>query len=226
MAPLRRSPLAPLSRSSLASLGRSLTIVKQVREKESSIHDYASYIPIGNAVQKLSAWQNQGAEIYYLTSRTDAKEVGDIKHVLKENNFPTGQLFFRKQEEYKDVPERVIPDILIEDDCESIGGINKMAITHMKPEIRKRIKSIVVKEYNGIDHLPDNIHELVSRELKGGNMDINLFPNPNISWEQDRCPWNESEGTTKHKCAVKDVSICKHFQGIKNPDIVLCSYPI
>ena len=62
------------------------------------------------------------------------------------------------------------------------------------------------------------------RELKGANMDIDLLPNQKITWEQDTCPWNEAENTKEHKCAVKDISICKHFRGIKKPDIVLCAY--
>jgi len=50
-----------------------------------------------------------------------------------------------------------MPDIIIEDDCESIGGKYEMTYTHIKPELKKRIKSIVVEEFGGIDHLPDNI---------------------------------------------------------------------
>lgn len=63
------------------------------------------------------------------------------------------------------------------------------------------------------------------RELKGANMDIDLLPNPKITWYQDKCPWNIAENTNEHKCAVKNVSICKFFRGIKKPDVVLCAYP-
>jgi len=64
------------------------------------------------------------------------------------------------------------------------------------------------------------------RELKGANMDIDLTSDKkDISWEQDKCPWNEAENTREHKCAVKDISICKHFKGIKSTDTVICSYP-
>ena len=55
-------------------------------------------------------------------------------------------------------------------------------------------------------------------------MDIGLIPNKNITRLQDKCPWNEKEKNNKHKCAVKDVSICRYFQGIKKPDVVLCSF--
>jgi len=41
----------------------------------------------------------------------------------------------------------------------------------------------------------------------------------------EKCPWNEAEGVAMHKCAVKNVSICKHFCGIEYIDNVLCCYP-
>jgi hypothetical protein len=64
------------------------------------------------------------------------------------------------------------------------------------------------------------------RKLKGANMDIDLATPPeNIAWEQDRCPWNEAEGTDIHKCAVKNVSICPYFCGVEYLDTVLCCYP-
>lgn len=62
------------------------------------------------------------------------------------------------------------------------------------------------------------------RELQGANMDIDLT-SENIGWNQVSCPWNEAENTTVHKCAVKNISICKYFCGIKYLDSVLCSYP-
>ncbi len=61
-------------------------------------------------------------------------------------------------------------------------------------------------------------------ELKGANMDIDLVSD-NLEWPQDKCPWNVSENTKEHKCAVKNISICKYFCGIKYLDTVLCSYP-
>jgi hypothetical protein len=60
------------------------------------------------------------------------------------------------------------------------------------------------------------------RELKGANMDIDLISSP--SWPQDRCPWNVAENTDHHKCAVKNISICRHFRGIEKPDVVLCAH--
>jgi hypothetical protein len=63
------------------------------------------------------------------------------------------------------------------------------------------------------------------RILKGGNMDIDLLPSPDVSWNIEPCPWNEDEGGREHKCAVKNTSICKHFRGIEPLDSVLCAYP-
>jgi len=61
------------------------------------------------------------------------------------------------------------------------------------------------------------------KELKGANMDIDFLP-ADVDWEQAKCPWNETEGEDGHKCAVKGVSICKYFEGMKKKDVVLCSY--
>ncbi len=64
------------------------------------------------------------------------------------------------------------------------------------------------------------------RKLGGANMDIDLAsPEDLIPWQQDRCPWNETEGTDEHRCAVKNISICQFFCGIEFLDTVMCSYP-
>lgn len=127
-----------------------------------SVYDYSSYIPNSNAVQKLTNWKNQGATIFYLTSRRTKQEIDGVSNVLERFNFPDKQnLLFRQQgEDYKDVAERIMPDILIEDDCESIGGEKEMTHPHIKPELKSKIKSIVVKEFAGIDDLPDSLGEL------------------------------------------------------------------
>ena len=137
-------------------------IVKQVKDKEKSVHDYKSYVSVGNAVKKLQNWKKDGAEILYLSSHETAEDVEKDKFVLKKYGFPDGQVLFRQRnEQYKDIAEKIIPDVLIEDDCESIGGKDEMTITHVKPEIKKKIKSIVVKEFSGLDHLPDKISALL-----------------------------------------------------------------
>lgn len=139
--------------------------VKQSLEREGSVLDYESYMPVGNAVEKLSNWKRQGAEIIYLSSHETEDDVEKDKSVLQRYNFPEGRTSYRKNgESYKDIAEKIIPDVLIEDDCESIGGTKEMTITFVKQEIKKKIKSVVVKEFEGIDHLPDDIESLRIRE--------------------------------------------------------------
>jgi len=134
--------------------------VQQVLAAQEPI-DFRSSVPAGKAVQKLHAWHRQGAEIVYLTSRTTPKEVDDIRYLLDRFGFPDGGLFFRREgEAYRDVAERVLPDILVEDDCESIGGEIAMTYPHIRPEFRARIKSVVVPEAGGIDYLPDDLAAL------------------------------------------------------------------
>lgn len=136
-------------------------IVKQVIEGEKSVKDYASYVPIGNAVKKLQVWKKQGAEILYLSSHENADDVEKDKIVLRKHGFPEGNVLFRqKREKYKDIVERIMPDVLIEDDCESIGGEKEMAYPHIKRELKTKITSIVTKEFSGIDNLPEKISEL------------------------------------------------------------------
>jgi hypothetical protein len=124
--------------------------------------DYAGSVPIGDCVKKIQMWKKQGATIIYLTSRTKPEEIQTIRELLRKYNFPEGELLFKKVgEEYKEVAERAFPDVIVEDDCESIGGESEMTYPRIKPEMKAKIKSIVVKEFGGIDHLPDDITELL-----------------------------------------------------------------
>ena len=151
-------------------------IVEQVKRQGESIRDFGSYVPIGKAVNKLEKWANQGVEILYLTSLTENKKArGDEivgkeglkfdQQILDKYDFPKGQIYHREEgENYAQIAERIMPDILIEDNCESIGGEKEMTITFIKPEVKQNIKSIIVKEFGGIDHLPDNLNELIKYE--------------------------------------------------------------
>ncbi len=132
-------------------------IVRQVQHEEPDRNDY---VPIANAVNKLTSWKNQGAELYYLTSRKDAKEIDAVRSVLKRFYFPNGQLLFRqKNEGYKNIVERVMQDVLIEDDCKSIGA-EHIAISQLRSEKKDHIVSIIVPEFEGIDHLDENLSKL------------------------------------------------------------------
>jgi hypothetical protein len=49
----------------------------------------------------------------------------------------------------------VAKDVLIEDDCESIGP-GQITYPLIPSAARAHIKSIIVPEFGGIDHLPDD----------------------------------------------------------------------
>jgi len=137
--------------------------VKQVLDGDESVYDFASYIPVDNVVRKLHAWRQQGAEIVYLSSHTRGEDVAKDKVILRSYGFPDGQVFYRRSgKHYHDVVESVLPNLLIEDDCESIGGEREMTYPRLRPDFKAKIKSIAVREFGGIDHLPDDIFALVS----------------------------------------------------------------
>lgn len=153
-------------------------IIKQVQNQEISVRNFSNYIPIGNAPEKLKKWADQGAEICYLSALTENKKSrGDEvvgadglkadELVLKKYNFPIGEIYHRELgENYCSVVERIIPypNILIEDDCESMGAEAEQEITYnqINSELRKKIKSILIKEFGGIDHLPDDVNFLLT----------------------------------------------------------------
>lgn len=121
--------------------------------------DVPSFIPTDGAVEKLTRWREQGAQICYLTSQGWSEEPQAVKATLRAFGFPPGELFFRRQDEdYVDVVARVRPDILIEDDCRSIGW--EEVIT---PKLRTEwgTRGIIVAEFGGLAHLPDDHRELV-----------------------------------------------------------------
>lgn len=157
------------------ALGRSRDeIIQQVKDQEESVRDFEGYVPVGDAPKKLQSWVSQGAEICYLSALTENKKArGDEtvgkeglkadEIVLKRYGFPKGEIFHRdSSESYKDVVARVIPhpNILIEDDCKSIGGELEMTYPSLDLRLKAEMRSIVVKEFEGIDHLPDNLKEL------------------------------------------------------------------
>jgi hypothetical protein len=131
--------------------------VEQVRAGEASVRNYAAYLPIGGAAAKVQAWHRHGAEIVYLSSQKARAILLSDRQVLARHGFPEGGFEFRQGiERYQDVVERILPDILIEDDCESIGGAPEIIHPHLPLELQERITSIVVAEFGGIDHLPDD----------------------------------------------------------------------
>lgn len=125
-----------------------------------TLYDYRTYIPIGNAAALIGAWGKQDVEILYCTSRK-GKQAEEIAQLLLKYGFIGSKLYFReKKQKYKDIIESVKPDILIEDDCRSIGGKWQMCITYVAPQVKNSIKSIIIKEFKGIDHLSSSVRDL------------------------------------------------------------------
>ncbi len=140
---------------------REQIVIQSAQGKDPALRDWSSYVPVGNAPQKLKTWISKGAELFYLTSRRSPNEVKSISSVLMKNGFPEAPLLYRRRDEqYGDVAKKAKPQIIIEDDCESIGGKEEMTYTNLKPELKKNVKSIAVPEFGGIDHLPDKVDEL------------------------------------------------------------------
>lgn len=125
-----------------------------------ALFQHKSYIPIGRAPEIIQLWDRQGANIIYCTSRKKGHAL-DMAALLKQFSFPGIYLSVREHKEsYRDIVESLQPHILIEDDCRSIGGSWQMCITKVTPEIKTAIRSIVVPEFKGIDHLPSDIASL------------------------------------------------------------------
>lgn len=111
------------------------------------------YKPIGNAVELVNTWYEKGYEIY-LCSYVHKTRFNFIKKVMDFYNIKyTEILCRRKGEKYSEIVERLKPDILIEDDCKSIGGLKECCITDVKEEIKADIQSIIVPEFSGIDSI-------------------------------------------------------------------------
>jgi hypothetical protein len=136
--------------------------VAQVRAKHPTVSDYAAYVPVGEAVAKLRRWQGAGAVVDYLSSHRNPDDVALDVLVLCTHGFPVGRALARHPgETYGDIAGREAPDVLIEDDCESIGT-DQVTYPQIPSAVRTHIKSIIVPEFGGIDHLPDDPQALLS----------------------------------------------------------------
>ncbi len=111
------------------------------------------YDPIGNAINIVNSLYEKGYEIY-LCSYVHKARYNFIKSVVDFYGMRYTEILCRdKGETYSEVVERLKPDILIEDDCKSIGGLKACCITDVKEEIKRDIQSIIVPEFSGIDNI-------------------------------------------------------------------------
>lgn len=134
-----------------------------LKPKNAFLHfNISTYIPIENAVDIIKSWDEQGAEIIYVTSSRKLKQVDAVNANLLKHKFKGTKLYYRNEnQEYRDIVGLVVPNVLIEDDCRSIGGESQMCITHVKPEIKNKIKSIAVQEFKGIENLAKELSNLI-----------------------------------------------------------------
>ena len=138
--------------------------VARSRELNKRKGPFGGMVPINGSVEKLMRWREKGATILYMTASRKPENVQKSREALKQYGFPEGELFSRGSERsYADVAQELAPDIIIEDDCESIGGEKEMVYPNMTPDARSRIRSVVVREFEGIDHLPDDPWKMSSR---------------------------------------------------------------
>jgi hypothetical protein len=136
--------------------------VDQVRAGHPTVGEYATYVPVGGAVAKLERWQDAHAQIDYLSSHREPDDVAKDVLVLRTYAFPLGRVLARRPDEsYGELVGHELPDVLIEDDCESIGA-GQISYPQIRPDLRVRIKSIIVPEFGGIDHLPDLPQDLLT----------------------------------------------------------------
>jgi hypothetical protein len=119
---------------------------------------------VGDAARKLQAWARNGATIVYMSSKREKETLEKVRRTLRDGGAPSGELFFRSDtEDYGQTAERARPDIIVEDDCKSIGGVAQMTYPKLKNELRRKVKQVVVPEFEGVDLLPDDPTELASK---------------------------------------------------------------
>lgn len=124
-------------------------------------YSYRHYVPVGKSVERIANWYSQGAEIFYCTYQRDEQKIADTARMLREFGYPGSRLYYRLPgQNYREIVETIVPDILIEDDCYSIGGAKEMCVTNLAAAMKDHIQSIVVKEFHGIDALSPNYLEL------------------------------------------------------------------
>ena len=127
------------------------TILKPKYNNILSRISMTTYIPINNAIETLKKWQEEGYEVIYLTSLKGRRAMKMAQH-LDELGFTGSMVGYRqKNQDYATLIKEELPDILIEDNCLSVGGEQNMCYNLLSDEPKKEIKHIVVEEFKGID---------------------------------------------------------------------------
>ena len=127
------------------------TILKPKHKNILSRICVTKYVPISNAIDTIKKWQETGYEIIYITSLKGRKAMKMAQH-LDDIGFVGSMVAYRqKYQDYATLIKEELPDILIEDNCKSIGGESNMCYNQLSDEVKGRIKHIVVEEFLGID---------------------------------------------------------------------------
>lgn len=123
-------------------------------------------IPIGQSAAKVTSWRNHGAAICYVTASRKAANVRRSEEALRRWGFPEGILLSRKNgESYAAIAVGAKLDVIVEDDCESIGGANEMIHPNLPGSAKQLIAAVVVREFEGVDGLPDDPELMVRVQL-------------------------------------------------------------
>jgi hypothetical protein len=135
--------------------------VRQVLRRDPSVLDFASYVPTPGTAQKLAAWQRHGATIVYLSSHRHRDDIRADESVIGRYRFPAGPVHGREEgEDYGSLVERLGLDVLVEDDCQSIGGTAQTCAAELNPASRQSLRCVVLPEFHGLADLPDDPSEL------------------------------------------------------------------
>ena len=138
--------------------------VSRVRAGHPTIGDYAAYVPVDGAVAKLHRWQDAGAQIDYLSSHRNPDDVALDAFVLREHGFPMGRaVAARLARVMATWPGARRPTSSSKTTARALGA-DQITYPQIPPDVRARIKSIVVPEFGGLDHLPNRPQALLTFE--------------------------------------------------------------
>ena len=125
--------------------------VEQVRRGDATVTDFGSYIPTPRTVDKLANWATS-------RNRDRLRQLASPRGRparRRSSGFPDGPVHARRDgEDYGALVDRLSLDMLIENDCGSIGGLG--------PDIRRRIRCVLLPAFARLADLPDDPHILMT----------------------------------------------------------------
>lgn len=137
--------------------------VQQVCRRDPSVADFASYLPTPGTAAKLAAWERHGAALVYLSSHRRPDDIRADESVIRRYGFPAGPVYGRHEgEDCGQLVERLGLDVLVEDDCASIGGAGQTCAAQLSCAGRQSVRCVVLPEFSGLADLPDSPAELLT----------------------------------------------------------------